>query len=85
MDAIILARAIRELSPTAEFSFQKDDLSTLEWHNSKAKRPTDEEILAQYSLTEANIAKEASQRIIDKEALLKRLGITADEAALLLA
>jgi hypothetical protein len=84
MDAIILARAIRELSPLAEFSFKEEDLSTLKWDNPKAKRPTDEEILAQYSLTETNIAAEASQRIVDKEALLKRLGITAEEAALLL-
>jgi hypothetical protein len=84
MDARIITRAILELSPTAEFSFKEDDLSTLEWHNSKAKRPTDEEILAQYSLTETNIAAEASQKIVDKEALLKRLGITAEEAALLL-
>jgi hypothetical protein len=84
MDARIITRAIRELSPTAEFSFQEEDLTTLKWDNPKAKRPTDEEILAQYSVTEANIEAEAKQRILDKEALLKRLEITAKEAALLL-
>jgi hypothetical protein len=84
MDALILSRAIRELSPKAEFSFQEEDLTTLKWDNPKAKRPTDEEILAQYSVTEANMEAEAKQRIADKEALLKRLGITAEEAALLL-
>ena len=84
MDYRIITRAILELSPTAEFSFKEEDLSTLEWHNSKAKRPTDEEILAQYAITEANIQAEAEQRIVDKQALLNRLGITAEEATLLL-
>lgn len=84
MDFRIITRAILELSPTAEFSFKEDDLSTLEWHNSKAKRPTDQEILAQCVVVEAAILSEATAKAADKAALLTRLGITQEEANLLI-
>jgi hypothetical protein len=84
MDARIITRAIRDLSPTAEFSFQEDDLTTIKWDNAQAKRPTDAEITAQYAKVEAQIKVDAEQKATNKEALLKRLGITAEEAALLL-
>lgn len=84
MDAKTITRAIRELSPTAEFSFKEDDISTLKWHNSKAKRPTDEEILAQCAIVEAAIISENESKATAKAALLTRLGITQEEANLLL-
>ena len=85
MDIRILARAIQELSPTGQFAFSGDDLSTLEWHNAKAPRPTDAEILAHCEVVIANLESEATTKAADKAALLERLGITADEAKLLLA
>jgi hypothetical protein len=84
MEAKIIVKAIKELSPEAEFAFSQDDLSTLEWHNPKAARPTDAEILARCELVIANIQTEAIKKAADKAALLDRLGITADEAKLLL-
>lgn len=84
MDARTITRAIRELSPTAEFSFQEADLSTLDWHNSKAKRPTDKEILDQCAVVEAAIVSEAQSNAAAKAALLTRLGMTQEEANLLL-
>jgi hypothetical protein len=84
MDPRIITQAIKELSPDSEFSFSSDDISTLSWHNTKALRPTDEEILARCEVVIANIATEAETKSAAKAALLDRLGITADEAKLLL-
>jgi hypothetical protein len=85
MESTIIVKAIKELSPNAEFAFSSDDLSTLEWHNANATRPTDEEILAHCEVVIANLESEATTKAADKAALLERLGITADEAKLLLA
>jgi len=84
MEPRIITRAIKELRPDAEFAFSDDDLSTLEWHNAKATRPTDAEILARCEVVIANIETEATTKAAAKAALLERLGITADEANLLL-
>jgi hypothetical protein len=85
MESAIIVKAIKELSPDAEFAFLEDDLSTLKWHNPKATRPTDAEILARCEVVIANLESEANTKAADKAALLERLGITADEAKLLLA
>lgn len=84
MESTIIVKAIKELSPDAEFSFSENDLSTLEWHNPKAKRPTDAEILAHCQVIIANLEKEATTKAAEKAALLDRLGITSEEASLLL-
>lgn len=83
MDAKIIGQAIRELSPNAEFSFQESDLSTIDWH-SKTTRPSDAEIIAQYAIVEARIQSEVALKATQKEAILARLGLTAEEAQLLL-
>jgi hypothetical protein len=85
MNPQIITKAIQELSPTAEFAFSADDLSSLKWHNAKAPRPTDAEILARCEVVIANLESEATTKAAEKAALLERLGITADEAKLLFA
>lgn len=84
MESTIIVKAIKELSPDAEFAFSSDDLSTLEWHNADAKRPTDAEIMAHCEVVIANLETEATTKAANKAAILDRLGLTADEAALLL-
>lgn len=84
MNPDILVLAIKELSPEAEFAFTGDDLSTLDWQNKKAPRPTDEEILAHCQVVIENLKNEAETKAAAKAALLNRLGITAEEAVLLL-
>ena len=76
--------AIFYLAPNSEFSFTEVDLSTLKWDSSDIARPSDEAILAAIPKVKAaqTAAKEAKASA--KVALLNRLGITADEAALLL-
>lgn len=86
MDPRIITKAIKELSPNAEYAFSGDDLSTLEWHNKKAPRPTDEEILAHCevviaNLESAHIAREAAAA--SAIAKLEAIGLTTEEISAL--
>ena len=79
-----LVKAIRELRPTAEFAIIDDNLENIEWHVIDGSVPTKKEILDTLGLIEAREAVEALEAVEKKAALLERLGITADEAKLLL-
>ena len=78
-----IADAILTLVPNAEFTFQETDLESLQWH-SKTSRPTNEQILAAVENNEALKIQAATAKAAEKAALLAKLGITADEAKLLL-
>lgn len=78
-----IADAILSLVPNAEFTFQETDLETLEWH-SKGTKPTNEQILAAVQNNQALKVQAATAKADEKAALLARLGLTADEAKLLL-
>jgi hypothetical protein len=79
-----LAKAIKKLKPTAEFSFQEDDYSTIKWDVLEGKAPTQAEIDAAIEQVKADEITEAAARATQKAALLERLGITQEEANLLL-
>lgn len=74
-----ITRAILNLNPQAEFVLRGDDLSGIEWLG-KDKQPTDAQIIAEIAL----LPQRAVEKLAVKAALLDRLGITAEEAALLL-
>lgn len=79
-----LVRAIRGLKPNAEFTFTNDDYATIKWIVIEGEAPTQAEIDAEIAkLQKADETKE-TDRAAAKTALLDRLGITAEEAALLL-
>jgi len=80
-----LTLAILLLRPNAEFSFTDDDYSTIKWDVLKGDAPTQAEIDAAIEQVKANEITEAAAKAAEKAALLNRLGITADEAKLLLA
>ena len=84
MNEQLIARAIDKLRPNSEYSFNNCDYSTIKWDKLKGDAPT----LAEIEAAVADIVAEdnllATQRLTNKAALLERLGITADEAALLL-
>jgi hypothetical protein len=84
MNNLDLIDAIRYLVPEAQFSFQETDLSTLVWDSADIERPTNEAILAAVPVVQAAKAAQAEAKAEAKAALLDRLGITADEAKLLL-
>jgi hypothetical protein len=85
MNEQLLAQAIAKLRPTAEFSFTDADYSTVKWDHLDGTAPTASEIADTIKAIKAEDKASLAQRAVDKAALLERLGITADEAALLLA
>jgi hypothetical protein len=75
--------AILALRPGSEFAFINNDYSTIDWHKLEGKAPTLIEIQAKMDeLIAADEAFEA-ERARAKAALLARLGLTEDEAKLL--
>jgi hypothetical protein len=81
---LLLADAIKSLRPGSEFSYTEDDYSTIKWDKLEGKAPTEAEVLAELTRLEAEAQTLESTRATNKAALLERLGITADEAKLLL-
>jgi hypothetical protein len=79
-----LIKAIYKLKPNAEFSITDNDYSTIKWDVLEGEAPTQKEIdaaIKQVKIDEANAIK---TKATAKAALLDRLGITEDEAKLLL-
>ncbi len=79
---MILVKAIRKLKPTAEFTFNDLDYSTIKWDVLEGEAPTQNEIDAAIEIIKAeqiaqkaaaDTAKEAAQ------AKLSALGLTADD------
>jgi hypothetical protein len=69
--------------PDTEWTINGDDYAGLTWLSESAK-PTKTELDALWSEVQAEIATEAQAKADTKNALLERLGITAEEAELLL-
>jgi hypothetical protein len=79
-----LADAIKSLRPTAEFSYTEEDYLTVKWDVLDGIAPTQAEIDAAIKKIKADEKAAEAKAITDKTALLAKLGITADEAKLLL-
>ena len=79
-----LSKAIKSLRPTAEFSFTDDDYSTIKWDVLDSTAPTQKQIDDEIKRIKAAEITDAQVKATAKAALLSKLGITAEEAALLL-
>lgn len=79
-----LVEAIRSLKPNAEFSFVENDYSTIKWDVLEGTAPTQSEIDAAIEKVKADEIAESENKAAEKSALLARLGITDQEAKLLL-
>jgi hypothetical protein len=79
-----LGLAIKKLRPTAEFSLSNNDYSTIKWDVLEGDAPTQAEVNAAIEQIKADEAQAELDKAVEKAALLDRLGITADEAKLLL-
>ena len=84
MDQMLLVKAIKKLQPNSQFTFSDCDYSTIKWDVLDGNAPTQVEIDAAVKEVKADEIAQAKAKTIQKAALLERLGITADEAALLL-
>ena len=74
-----LSRAIQYLRPNSEFSYTEDDYSTINWFTLKGDAPTQKEIDDAIKEIKANEITEAKAKAIQRQAILDRLGLTADE------
>jgi hypothetical protein len=79
-----LTKAIRKLKPTSEFSFSDEDYSTIEWVVLEGDAPSQAEIDDAIEQVKADEITQAATKATQRQALLERLGITEDEARLLL-
>jgi len=77
-------KAIQLLKPTAEYSFTNDDYSTIKWDVLEGSAPTKAQIEAAIKQIKAEEAQIEATKAAEKAALLDKLGITEDEAKLLL-
>lgn len=80
-----LAAAIKNLTNNAEFVLYEDDYSTIEWFNFEGKAPTKAAVEAEIQKIKAVELAEVEATSVAKSELLAKLGITAEEAKLLLA
>jgi len=79
-----ITQAIWSLKPHSEYTFSNNDYSTIEWHVLEGKAPTQAEIDAEIVKIKAAELTAEADRAAARAALLTRLGITEDEAKLLL-
>ena len=79
-----LTKAIYKLKPTAEFSFTNNDYSTIKWDVLEGEAPTQAEIDTAIEQVKADEIVQAQAKATQKAALLAQLGITAEQAKLLL-
>lgn len=79
-----IIKAIWSLKPHSEYTFSNNDYSTIEWHVLEGEAPTQAEIDAEIVKIKAAELTAESDKAAARAALLSRLGITEDEAKLLL-
>lgn len=79
-----LTRAIFSLRPSAQFTFTDEDYSTIEWHELEGNAPTAKEIQDEILRLKALDVAVATEQAARKAEILDRLGLTEDEAKLLL-
>jgi len=80
-----LFKALKNLCPEAEFTFTEEDYSSITWIKNDGPAPTQKQIDDEIVKIKAGEDAAAAVKAQAKAALLDRLGITAEEAALLLA
>ena len=79
-----LTKAIQKLKPDSEFSYSDNDYSTIKWDVLDGTPPTQAEIDTAIEQVKADETQAEVTKAQAKADLLARLGITADEARLLL-
>jgi hypothetical protein len=74
-----LTKAIKNLNPNAEFSYQDDDYSTINWIVLDGDAPTKKQIDDEIKRIKAAEIVDAKAKETAKAAILDRIGLTADE------
>ena len=84
MNDEMIVKAIHRLKPTAQFTFNNCDYSTIKWDLLEGDAPTLKDIENAIKANAADEINQAKETASAKAQLLERLGITPDEAKLLL-
>ena len=79
-----ISKAIFSLKPNSEFSYQEDDYSTIHFDVLDGSKPTLKQVNDEIIRIKAEEITQAEANATAKAELLARLGITADEAKLLI-
>ena len=79
-----ITKSIFRLRPSAQLSFINEDYSTIKWDVLDGEAPTQSEIDAEIVKIKAQEEADKAVKVADKAALLEKLGITEEEASLLL-
>jgi len=82
MESIYLISAIKNLKPTAQFSFTNNDYSTIKWDILEGNAPTQAEInvaIEQVKIDEAQAETAKAAKKAAAEAKLAALGLTLDD------
>jgi hypothetical protein len=79
-----LPLAIYSLKPDSEYTYSDNDYATIQWIKLEGVAPTQSEIDAEIESIKAKEITDKATKATDKAALLEKLGITAEEAKLLL-
>lgn len=79
-----LWQAIKRLKPDAEFSYENRDYSTINWIKLDGKAPSQAEIEVAVEEVKADEIAATQAKAQAKAALLAQLGITEEQAKLLL-
>jgi hypothetical protein len=79
-----LSLAIRALVGADDFAYTGETYETIQWVTAPSTIPTAAQVAQKIVELKETDAAAVAQKATEKAALLERLGITADEAALLL-
>jgi hypothetical protein len=79
-----LSKAILKLRPNSEFTYFDRNYSTIKWDVLEGDAPTQTEINAAIEQVKADEVTETAAKATAKAALLAQLGITEEQAKLLL-
>jgi hypothetical protein len=83
-EKIDLSKCISIVRPNGIFELNGDEYEGLKWL-SKDSKPTEAELIAVWGQAKEKMQQEINDKVNAKNALLEKLGITEDEARLLLA
>ncbi len=84
MNLYYLSDAIQLIRPGSEFVLVGNNLSEIKWIKIEGEIPTVEEIEDALDRVESTIVELSAEKAVQRQALLDRLGITEEEAKLLL-
>jgi hypothetical protein len=76
---INLTDAIKFLRPNSQFVLKNDDYSTIEWHVLDGEPPSENEVAAALEQVKINKVAEIAAEEAARQAVLDKLGLTAED------